>query len=91
MSGLGGWGDPNDDFSVVDGGFSELHLSYPSSHILRRNFTLRPFEIQSLFITDPEKEGNSSFSASEIEALLETSAGDYEGFQAAFEAFEVRA
>ncbi len=92
MSGLGGWGDPNDDFSVVDGGFSELHLSYPSSHILRRNFTLRPFELPSpFFITDPEKEGNSSFSAPEIEAVLETSAGDYKGFQAAFEAFEVRA
>jgi tyrosinase len=89
--GLGGWGDPNADFSVPDGGFNELHLSYPSPHILRRNFTLRPFDSRLLpaaFFTDPLKEANASFSASEIEALLETSAGDYKGFQEAFETFE---
>ena len=37
LSGLGGWDDPNADFSVPDGGFDEFYLSYPSSHILRRN------------------------------------------------------
>jgi tyrosinase len=94
QSGLGGWGDPDADFSVPDGGFSSLHLSYPSPHTLRRNFTLRPFgdfsAALNMFFTQPLKEANSSFLAPEIEQLLETSAGDYKGFQEAFETFEVR-
>jgi tyrosinase len=91
LSGLGGWGNPNADFSVPDGGFNEFHLSYPSSHILRRNFTLYPFAVPDpgLF-TDTQKEGNATFSASVIEAALETSAGDFKGFQKALEIPEVR-
>jgi tyrosinase len=90
MSGLGGWGNPNADFSVPDGGFNELHLSYPSSHILRRNFTLYPFAEPYLFFTDQQKEGNATFLAPVIEAALETSAGDFKGFQKALEIPEVR-
>jgi len=90
VSGLGGWGDPNTDFSVVDGGFSGLHVSYPSPHIVRRNFTLRPFDLPLVFFTHPFKTANTSFSEAVVEAILETSAGDYKGFQAALEAFEVR-
>ena len=46
VSGLGGWGNPNDDFFVVDWGFkfSGTHVSYPSPHVIRRNLTLRPFD-----------------------------------------------
>jgi tyrosinase len=78
---------------VTDGGFNEFHLSYPSPHILRRNFTLLPFDSSFLppaFFSDPLKQANTSFSAPAIEALLDTSAGDYKGFQTTFEAFEVR-
>jgi tyrosinase len=92
-SGLGGWGNPNADFSVPDGGFNKFHLSYPSPHTLRRNFTLLAFDSSFLpaqFFPEPLKEANTSFSASAIEALLETSAGDYRNFHAAFESFEVR-
>jgi tyrosinase len=87
---LGGWGDPNTDFSVPNGGFDEFHLSYPSSHILRRNFTLYPFDVPYPLFTDPLIEGNATFSASVIEAALETSAGDFKGFQEALEKPEVR-
>jgi len=90
LSGLGGWGDPNADISVPDGGFNEFHLSYPSSHILRRNFTQYPFAIPSPLFTDHQKEGNATFSVSVIEAALETSAGDFKGFQKALELPEVR-
>lgn len=89
-SGLGGWGDPNRDFSVADGGFSEFHLSYPSSHILRRNFTLRPFDVPNPFFTDPQKEGNATFTVSAIEVACETSASDFKGFQEVLEIPEVR-
>ncbi|KAH8978459.1 Di-copper centre-containing protein [Lactarius akahatsu] len=81
QSGLGGWGNPKADYSVPDGGFRNLHLSYPSPHTVRRDFTLQPFGDL------PLKEANSSFLAPEIEKLLETPAGDYKSFQAAFEAF----
>jgi len=43
-----------------------------------------------MFFTEPLKEANSSFLAPEIEKVLETSVGDYKGFQEAFETFEVR-
>lgn len=92
-SGLGGWGDPNVDFSVPNGGFRSLQLSYPSPHTLRRNFTLQPFiDIPppfNVFFPNGQKEANASFLASEIEKLLETSAGDFKGFQTVFEGFEV--
>ena len=92
-SGLGGWGNPDADFSVPDGGFSGFHLSYPSPHTLRRNFTLLAFDSSFLpaqFFTEPLKEANESFSAPAIRAVLETSAGDYKNFQTSLEVFEVR-
>ena len=90
MSGLGGWGDPNADFSVPDGGFRNFHISYPSPHIVRRNFTLLSFNLPFPLMTDKQKMGNTSFTASVIDAILETSAGDYKGFQVPLEAPEVR-
>ena len=92
LSGLGGWGDPNADFAVPDGGFRTFQLSYPSPHIVRRNLTLRPFNINFPIMPAAARQeiGNSSFSASVIETLLETSAGDLKGFQTVLEAPEVR-
>jgi tyrosinase len=92
VSGLGGWGHPNADFEVPDGGFHNLHLSYPSYHTVRRNFSLLSFNLpfSSPIITDRTKMGNTSFSASVIESILNTPAGDYKGFQTALEAPEVR-
>lgn len=92
MSGLGGWGDPNDDYSVHDGGFHNLQLAYPVPHHVRRNFSLLAWKSLSFpLIIDPLKIGNTSFSASVVESLLETSAGDFRGFQTVFEAVQVRA
>ena len=93
VSGLGGWGDPNADFKVPDGGFHKLPLSYPTPHTVRRNFTLLSFNLpfRSFLITDRQEMGNSSFTASIIEAILEIPAGDYKGFQTVLEAPGVRA
>ena len=91
VSGLGGWGDLDADFSIVDGGFRGLHLSYPSPHIVRRNFTLLPFDDRRLvFFTHPLKKANTSFSAAVVETILKTPTGDYKGFQTALGEFEVR-
>lgn len=69
MSGPGGWGDLNNDFSVVDGGFSRTHLSYPSPHTVHCNFTLGPFDFPSSFNVDC-KEANSTFSTLQLRLFL---------------------
>ena len=39
-SGVGGWGDPNNDNQITSGGFSfDFSLVYPSSHGLRRKYS----------------------------------------------------
>ena len=80
-SGLGGWGDPNNDYSMPDGGFRKLRLSYPSPHIVRRNFTLRPFDIPFVVFkdTDPTLEANKTFLAPAVEKILKVP--DYKTFQ----------
>ncbi|KAF8470980.1 Di-copper centre-containing protein [Russula ochroleuca] len=90
VSGLGGWGDPNADFRVPDGGFHKLPLSYPTPHTVRRNFTLLSFDLPlpNPLNTDKLKMGNTSFTASVIDAILGTSAGDFKGFQKVLEAIE---
>jgi tyrosinase len=88
---VGGWGDPNEDYEVFDGGFSKLHVSYPSPHILRRKFTLRPFNLPLPFFTEPLKEANITFTADKVERLLHLPVGDFRWFQAEVEAFQVRA
>ncbi|KAF9778931.1 Di-copper centre-containing protein [Thelephora terrestris] len=40
VSGLGGWGDPNDDYQITSGAFAtDFPLTYPSPHRLRRQYT----------------------------------------------------
>lgn len=90
VSGLGGWGDPNADFEVPDGGFHTLPLSYPSPHTVRRNFTLHPYLGTFPLWTDHQKIGNFSFTAAVIEAVLRTPAGDYKGFHTGLETPQVR-
>jgi tyrosinase len=88
--GLGGWGDPNNDYRVPDGALSNMTLAYPSPHTVRRNFTLQPFQVpDEPFYTNPNLHANASFSSSAIQAILGTSAGDYQGFQMGIETFEV--
>jgi hypothetical protein len=39
-SGIGGWGKPENDYQITEGGFSRgFSLSYPIHHGLRRNYT----------------------------------------------------
>lgn len=91
VSGLGGWGDPSRDFEVPDGGFSKFHLSYPSAHILRRNFTLQPFlGINSTLFPNPALMANTTFTKAKVSAGIGGFNGDFKGFQEYFENFSVR-
>jgi tyrosinase len=71
---------------VPDGGFRKLHLSYPSPHTLRRNFTLRPFDIPFVVFEylNPSLEANRTFLASAVKKILEIP--DYKVFQKRIEA-----
>jgi tyrosinase len=90
-SGLGGWGNPSNDYQIQDGGLSDFMISYPIPHHIRRNFTnLVWANIPSPLITDPQAVGNLSFTGAVIEAILETPPGEYEGFQKTLEAIQVR-
>jgi tyrosinase len=91
VSGLGGWGDPNADFSVPDGAFNAMMLAYPSPHILRRQFALQPFNLSYPLYPEPLKFSNSTFSAAEVEAILETPSKRFKSFQARLDPPEVRA
>jgi tyrosinase len=90
VSGLGGWGDPNNDYRVPDGALSNFQISYPGPHTIRRNFTLYPFQVPFPIFSKPQKLGNASISAYEVNAVLDAPAGDFKAFQVAFEAPEVR-
>lgn len=82
-SGLGGWGVPNADYRVPDGGFHTLPLSYPSPHTVRRNFT-RVLPLAS-GVSGTGTVNSESISASVIEAILNISPGDYKQFQTVVE------
>jgi tyrosinase len=88
VSGLGGWGDPNNDYRVPDGALSNFQISYPGPHTIRRNFTLYPFQVPFPIFSKPQKLGNASISAYEVNAVLDAPAGDFKAFQVAFEAPE---
>ncbi|KAG7451672.1 Di-copper centre-containing protein [Guyanagaster necrorhizus] len=92
-SGLGGWGQPEDDYLVHDGGFSyDFELAYPVPHGLRRNYTLRPWESNQFagmdVILDPSQMANVSFTADKIQQLVNGNEGNYVGFQFSFEDWE---
>jgi len=42
-NGVGGWGDPKNDFQIYNGGFKDVVRVYPNPHHVRRNFSLFPF------------------------------------------------
>jgi tyrosinase len=89
VSGLGGWGDSLDNWTVPNGAFSTVEVSYPIPHTVWRQYTYQPFNQPDPLFPDPLLVGNASFSASVIQAILGTAPGDYKGFQTMLEAPEV--
>jgi tyrosinase len=88
-SGLGGWGDPEDDYQITDGVFRETILAYPVPHRLRRWFDLQPFlHKNSPLYTNPAQLVNTTYDQSEVNKLLYGYRGDYKGFQAYMETFQ---
>ncbi|KAF9649244.1 Di-copper centre-containing protein, partial [Thelephora ganbajun] len=76
-TGVGGWGDPNDDHQITTGGFAyDFPLSYPSPHRLRRQYTpTTPGRPNALDLITPENQ----------EVMVNDFVGNFIGFQEHFE------
>jgi len=86
-SGLGGWGDPQNDYEITTGGFSfDFELPYPIPHRLRRNYTAF---IGSSGFGDgtpvPTAPIYTQFTPDVVQAMVDGFPGDFVGFQAIFE------
>lgn len=94
-SGVGGWGDPENDFQISTGGFKDFVVSYPNPHHIRRNFSILPLTNPALippFGRDPLAPPpppnffiNVTMSKKNIDFLKGGFEGDYFGFQTYFE------
>ena len=77
-SGVGGWGDPDDDDQITDGAFADdFLLSYPSPHRLRRRYTPTNPSNPDVLLT-------SEFTPESQVAMVNGFVGDFSGFQAWF-------
>ena len=76
-SGIGGWGDPNNDYQITSGGFANnFTLSYPSPHKLRRQYTpIFPGFPELATLITPESQA----------AIINGFVGDFIAFQAALQ------
>jgi len=76
-SGVGGWGDPNDDNQITTGGFAtDFVVSYPAPHKIRRQYTP---------ISNTGQRLAEEFTPESQNAMVHGTVGDYIGFQALFE------
>jgi len=96
-SGLGGWGDPNDDSQITSGGFKNIVRMYPTPHRIRRTYTPQPLgNIPNPFPNDPLAPPvdptifiNGSFTRANYDFLVNGFPGDFRGFQGYLEGPQV--
>ena len=76
-SGIGGWGDPNNDYGITSGGFANgFTVSYPSPHKLRRQYTPNfPGFPDPLALITPEN----------LKTIVNGFVGDFIAFQGALQ------
>jgi hypothetical protein len=91
VSGLGGWGNPDDDSQITTGGFKDITVAYPSRHRIRRTYTLQPLGNlpNQPFANDPQAPPvdptimvNGSFTKSNYDHALNGFLGNFTGFHA---------
>ena len=78
-SGVGGWGDPNDDYQITSGGFAkDFIVSYPVPHRIRRQYT-------PVVPGGPAAPLTKAFTPESQVAMVNGFEGSFVGFQAEFE------
>ena len=92
-SGIGGWGDPTNDYQITTGGLKDIMLAYPSPHRIRRNYTLYPYENANTkalpFPALSDLMINTTMTKENVDYIVNNYEGDYFGFQAYFESTAV--
>ncbi|KAG9125874.1 hypothetical protein FRC07_005814 [Ceratobasidium sp. 392] len=83
-SGLGGFGNPNLDYKVTNGGFANMTLSYPIKHNIRRNYTLYPY-LDWFWLQRPNEAANTTITQKFVNNAINGYVGDFIGFQNATE------
>jgi tyrosinase len=97
--GVGGWGDPANDYQIFTGGFKDAIRVYPNPHHIRRNFSLYPFQnpnLGRLFPNDPTAPPppsdlmiNTTMTKEVIDSTVNNFEGDFIGLQAHTESIAV--
>jgi tyrosinase len=93
--GVGGWGDPDNDYQIKDGGFKDMVVTYPSPHHIRRNFSLFPFTNPNLNppwgndpLGPPPQTSlmiNRTMVKENVDFIVKSFEGNFMGFQGYFE------
>ena len=87
-SGIGGWGDPSNDYQITTGGFKDVVVAYPTPHHLRRHYTLYPYDDLGFTAPFPLPKGlmiNTTMTKKNVDYIVDNYEGDYFGFQTYFE------
>jgi len=97
-SGIGGWGDPNNDYQIHTGGFKDDIRAYPNPHHVRRNFSVFPFsnpELLPPFAGDPAAPPspvdlmvNTTMTKENVDYTVNSFEGDFFEFQTYAESTE---
>ncbi|KAG9096969.1 hypothetical protein FS749_007375, partial [Ceratobasidium sp. UAMH 11750] len=83
-SGLGGFGDPAQDYMVTNGGFANMKVAYPIQHTIRRQYTLYPY-LNWYWLQRPNEAANVTITQAFVDAATNGYPGDFIGFQNATE------
>ena len=87
--GLGGWGDPTNDYEIYSGALKDMMVAYPVPHHLRRNFTIQapPPPPGSSSSQPASTLVNTTFTSVVVNYTVSSFTGDYIAFQAFVESF----
>ena len=98
-NGVGGWGDPNNDYQIHNGGFKDWVRAYPSPHGIRRNCSILPFRNPAPpppFGNPPDAPPrpvdlmvNVTMTKQNVDYIVNNFEGDYFKFQGYFESLNV--
>jgi len=95
--GVGGWGDPNNDYQIYTGGFKDVVRTYPNPHHIRRNFSILPFTnpdgaaISPFALApdapppQPDYLANTGMTKANVDFIVSSFQGDFINFQTYFE------
>jgi len=79
-SGLGRWGNPDNDYQITTGAFAtDFPVSYPSPHNIRRQYASTIVGGSGLVVL------NVTIAQPNIDRVLTSFTGDFQGFQGNFE------